>query len=285
MEQEQNTKFIFKFVEYLWQGADHYISQKRLREIFAGKKLKPSCETEKMFIKAMKSIEIILSNEITEKTIYKIFNIWVKNQKINRVKIKKIINIIKSKKSNSLYTMKKLFVYIIKNKVFKKYNIEMAKLLSNAVLIKDKKAPITMYTLKTFQLCQAIISDNYCKVEEIFLSFIQKSNDMKKKHKLLSLKLILETIISKINVLQGEYNIRHIYLFGSHSRNEQNEYSDLDFIIEVGEETVPTSIYQKNVREYFEKIFNINVDIIFLKANKNNKKIPIDIESEKIKII
>lgn len=76
-----------------------------------------------------------------------------------------------------------------------------------------------------------------------------------------------ETIISKLaerkKDLEDRFHITRIGLFGSYSRNTQNENSDLDLVYELSENT---SLGLKEIDEfenYIKKIFNIKkIDLV-----------------------
>ena len=68
--------------------------------------------------------------------------------------------------------------------------------------------------------------------------------------------------------LQTEYNISKIGLFGSFARNEQDEHSDIDIVLEfhLGTE----NIYEKktNLKKIFKNYFHREIDLCRLKYVK-----------------
>jgi len=68
--------------------------------------------------------------------------------------------------------------------------------------------------------------------------------------------------------LMREYHLTKIGLFGSISRAEQNESSDIDLVVEFEPETQNLYILKKNLRQEIQRIFNRPVDICRLKYIK-----------------
>lgn len=68
-------------------------------------------------------------------------------------------------------------------------------------------------------------------------------------------------------MLQKEYGISRIFLFGSCARNENDETSDVDIAIET-----PVSDYFKlyDLKEELEQAFNTRVDLVRLREKMND---------------
>lgn len=72
----------------------------------------------------------------------------------------------------------------------------------------------------------------------------------------------ITTFLSQcLPVLSKEYNVSKIGLFGSFARNEQNDSSDIDIILEFQEGT--ENIYEKKsrLREFLTNHFQRDVDL------------------------
>ena len=67
---------------------------------------------------------------------------------------------------------------------------------------------------------------------------------------------IIETIIKALPILQNEYKVKQIGLFGSYVQNKANEDSDIDLIIEFYE---PIGLKFIQLCDYLENLFQIMV--------------------------
>ena len=72
---------------------------------------------------------------------------------------------------------------------------------------------------------------------------------------------IIKFLGEHLSSLKDEYNISRLGLFGSFARNEQNESSDIDIILEFQEGT--ENIYERKhaLKEFLSKHFQREVDL------------------------
>ncbi len=63
-----------------------------------------------------------------------------------------------------------------------------------------------------------------------------------------------------------EFGIKSLCIFGSVSRNEQTENSDIDVCVET---ETPNPFLLANLKEFLEKIFKCSVDIVRIHKNMN----------------
>jgi uncharacterized protein len=61
--------------------------------------------------------------------------------------------------------------------------------------------------------------------------------------------------------LKNKYFVTEIGLFGSFARNEQNENSDIDFLVVFEPDTPDLYSVEKELKEYLKNHFNREVDI------------------------
>jgi len=66
--------------------------------------------------------------------------------------------------------------------------------------------------------------------------------------------------------LKEKYKVKTIGIFGSYARGEQKETSDIDILVEFYE---PIGLDIVDLKEYLEKILNIEVDLIIKKSIQN----------------
>lgn len=79
-------------------------------------------------------------------------------------------------------------------------------------------------------------------------------------------------------ILKNEYNINKVGIFGSYSRNQAIENSDLDIVVEQSD---PDLFDLIGAKQLIEELLNIHVDIVRYR-NKMNKTLKDRIEKEAI---
>jgi predicted nucleotidyltransferase len=74
-------------------------------------------------------------------------------------------------------------------------------------------------------------------------------------------KIILNFLKINKKYLHSHYNITKIGLIGSFARNEQNDNSDIDFLIEFESETQDIFNLKLDLRKYLKSNLNRDIDI------------------------
>jgi predicted nucleotidyltransferase len=74
-----------------------------------------------------------------------------------------------------------------------------------------------------------------------------------------SLAEIKDILISNKDYLLGKYEIKQLAIFGSYSRNEHNDKSDLDLMVDFH---TPIGIEFIDLANELEKILNLKIDLI-----------------------
>lgn len=74
-------------------------------------------------------------------------------------------------------------------------------------------------------------------------------------------KQILEFISKNKNLLNKQFHISRIGLFGSYARNEQTDNSDIDLIVDFVENTNNLYDIKIELRKFFKDNLNVDVDI------------------------
>ncbi|NOY07717.1 MAG: nucleotidyltransferase [Spirochaetes bacterium] len=77
---------------------------------------------------------------------------------------------------------------------------------------------------------------------------------------------ILEILTKYKNENAEKYGINNIGLFGSYSKNEERDESDIDIIIETAE---PDLFKLVHIRDELERLFHKNIDIVRKRENMN----------------
>ena len=83
---------------------------------------------------------------------------------------------------------------------------------------------------------------------------------------------VFEFIYNKKQYLKDHFHIEKIGVFGSFSRNEQSEISDIDLIVEFEENTPDIYDLKNELRSLFKREFGMNVDIAREKYLKSYAK-------------
>ncbi len=72
---------------------------------------------------------------------------------------------------------------------------------------------------------------------------------------------IIATISKHKTELEEEFGVKKIYLFGSYAKDEQNEDSDIDFIVDFKVKQKKGAITIFALGAYLKEIFNKEIDI------------------------
>lgn len=116
------------------------------------------------------------------------------------------------------------------------------------------KANYKMYQFRVKKNSEIMkVLDNVKNRNNYILSLIEKDRN----NTVLTIKQIKNIIIPILN----KYNIHEIYLFGSYSRGEANNDSDVDIYCEQG--NISTYIDQGKMENELVKALGKNVDVIF----------------------
>ena len=72
---------------------------------------------------------------------------------------------------------------------------------------------------------------------------------------------ILKFISENEVLFRSKYHVVKMGVFGSCARNEQNELSDIDLIVEFEADTKNLHKIKNEIKELFKRKFNVNIDI------------------------
>ncbi|MCM8758828.1 MAG: nucleotidyltransferase family protein [Candidatus Omnitrophica bacterium] len=85
--------------------------------------------------------------------------------------------------------------------------------------------------------------------------------------------MTLEEIKNKINShreeLEKKFKVKKIAIFGSYSRKEQTETSDLDILVEFSE---PVGFLFFHLADYLEEILKVKIDLVTPESIKPNRR-------------
>ena len=80
---------------------------------------------------------------------------------------------------------------------------------------------------------------------------------------MLSQQEILEVLSRNLNKWKDQYGVKHIALFGSYSRDDQIDSSDIDLLVEFDEKAMTFDNYM-NLKFNLEDLFQKPVDLVIL---------------------
>lgn len=291
MTNKFNQKITFKFIENIWQERDHRESENAIKMIYKKTAL-PHSFTEIMFSKSLKAYEMIVkSKDIDQQLIYSILKIYkptieLLNDELNC--FEPIIIEIKNMNLESeswIDSFVKIFKLSVLIQCFRGYEIEMAKLLSNYRLIKANDRPIIMYCYSSQKMANiARTNGDYEKMKKIFKFLIKRTNKFNQCHDLIELDDIKKILMDLKNDLMTKFGITYLGIFGSYSRGEQNEYSDLDILCKVRDDFKNISNLKDEIASFIKDAVSIDVDVMIDDVTYDADQIPVDMFTEKIQI-
>lgn len=85
---------------------------------------------------------------------------------------------------------------------------------------------------------------------------------------MLNLTEIISTLAANQKLLQTEYGVKRIGVFGSYARGEQTGQSDIDFIVEFSDSIMDLFETKYQLRQYLSNIFHKPVDLANINAIK-----------------
>lgn len=243
---DYNPKIYYLACKFLPQSAAQSVDEALSKKIFL-KKESPKTPAQKLMVKAneiFSKFMLTLSidthcimytyEHYTDKELGK--DCFKKNESLQKFHefIKNIALV-----DYSLLKAISIFAYIIKNHVFPTDNLEIAKFFVNYFRIMHQKHPIIFYPIHSKRIENMILEDkSYSSIKEQFIMLEERTDRFNEKHPLITKEKIVGLLLEMQNELESQFGIKQIYLYGSYVRGEENEYSDLDIILETKEEYV-----------------------------------------------
>ena len=132
-----------------------------------------------------------------------------------------------------------ILLAVLEYNIFPLYNDEMAKIIFNFKLIYNGEIPLIVYQSQLEQIKKTLIINKKNCIYELY-KIINRTNHFNIKHRLIS--------------------VKHLYIFGSYSKNEINEYSDLDVFIKVKRRKKKDINNKYYIFSYLEKALGIPID-------------------------
>lgn len=288
---EFNPKITFRFIENIWQKRDHRESEAGIKDVYNKKSL-PHSFTEMMFAKALKAYELVCNGE--EISMLKIINILKLYKPVIDTSdefyelispLVEKINIALKYDCHWLDRWLDIFKFCILCEPFKDYEIEMAKIFSNYSFIVNGKPPIIMYCYSSEKMANIIRYGGDDKELSKTLSLlIKRTEKFNQVHEIINLSDIEEAINSIQEELINDYGVKHLGIFGSFARGEENKYSDLDVVCEVREDFRNIGNLRETIASRIKEVTGLDVDLMIDDVTYDANQIPVDMFSERINL-
>lgn len=256
-ENDYNPKIDFKVINLL--NPKHDVINNYFEKVAIFKHGKPSLsEQGRWFRKIMNIYNYLLTNEYLTYSAF-VYAAQQLETEIDFLKIKKIIDNYPFKEDITHQAVW-LCYHIWREKVIGKYSYVLAVVMMNSILKNNHYIPmifIDRYVLSIDKL----LNDNITveTLYKIFSIYHDMSIKYVDKYDLVNKETILNIIEENKEKLIKEYNVKNIWLFGSFSRDEATEYSDVDIYIEFSIDKC--ALEEEEVKKYLEKIFKRRVDM------------------------
>lgn len=180
------------------------------------------------------------------------------NDDVDYVKLKSIFS-----SSSSLEEMnfRDLFISIILKSPFREeFNVEMAEIATNFLLIKQGRVPVVFYAFVVEKLLDLISSNEIEGAKLLMLNLLQRSEVLNRKHKFIPLDVLLKKIEKIKPILESAYGVTSLFYYGSYAKNIANEYSDFDLFVEVDPTRQEDEYNKYRIKGYLEKELGITID-------------------------
>ncbi len=154
-----------------------------------------------------------------------------------------------------------IFVDIVQKQVFYEKTEEMAKLIFNKLILLNGYCPVVFYPKLTNNLLEHIQSGSPIEIiEKIFEKIIFRTiMHLNTKRNLLQQEVALNLILNHELMIKEVYHVTSLGVFGSYSRNTQNEYSDIDVWVKVTKDFSNDDKFALNV--LLQTILGLYVDL------------------------
>lgn len=152
----------------------------------------------------------------------------------------------------------KLFVFIIKKKIFNQYSRKFAILIFNSIMVKNNILPIIFYLYSTSRLCELIESGlTLNSLKELLNSMFRPSIKYNTPHKYITDDAVFNLVKDLRESLQNEFGVIHATITGSFANKHFSKFSDLDILLEMKDYSL-----LNDAEKFISKKVGIPVDAI-----------------------
>ena len=262
MNYKYNPKIDIKFLTHISNEYDNFSSELHIKNVYRGKVVAKTF-SDKIFERNALAFSFIKNiQNLSLSDIEYIVSLFDKTFVLNEGETKKFINLILSKKSDySIEVMVDLFLKSLELFQSSDKQMDLSILFCNFSRINNGVYPIIFFNSYKFYIRQAIKNGSLTKeyLIDLFDKLELKTNRYNNPHEFISLEDIIKSLLNIRSSLENRFDIETLSIYGSYSRNEATEYSDLDLLISIS----------FNIEQYNKKVL-----IDFLKENLH---LPVDI--------
>lgn len=270
---EYNPKIDFRMIYSINPKLNLKEDYCNLRKITKGIST-PKTEQEIEFHKLLSIYYILIEELISIESIEKCCEI-LKLKNLDSVLIDEMIGYTKSGmfNQNVIYWSTFVFWFIAKNTLFNNYTYEIAVLIFNSLLSKNKYVPIVI-TNNYLGFIKKNIETNITVDSLMILFSLYQDMSLRylNKFQAITKKDIIISLLNEKQKLETDFFVSKLWLYGSFVRDEANEYSDVDLFISVTKELdkIKFSALRNHLQNVLKRSTDIQVEGKYLKEFSDN---------------
>lgn len=196
-----------------------------------------------------KLYELLLRQGVSLETLTegcKLFNFYLQDDKRSRLHN----YLLQMSVSDPFDEACQLFFFIVKKAIFCELSTKFAIIAFNALLVRNKILPIIFYVGFTITVCELIQAGLTVEsLKEILYKCFETSIKFNQKRPIVSLQDMISKLQDIEQGLRENWGVKQLFITGSFARETNNEYSDLDIIVSLRDESVDIEL-QKHLEEY-----------------------------------
>lgn len=283
---DYNPKIDIKFLSHVCDSHTYFESELRIKKIYK-RIIRPSTFSEHFFMTTVEAFTYIQNaQKLGIDSLKTIVHFFDKNIEVRSDEFEPLIILINSYK-HDFSTLSIAEVFIASMIAFKNSDrqLSLSILFCNFNRIQAHKYPIIFFNSFKYGIRNLITNYGFDK-EKLFPLFDEmeeRTNHYNRPHPFVSLEEVLSKIQLIKDVLINYYKLKCLKIYGSYSRGEATEYSDLDLYGEIEKEYVGN--YNKlNLVNYLKEQLSIPVDVFLKHEIGIKKRVPHDMFDDVIEV-
>ena len=282
-----NPKIDIKFLTHLSDDFNHFESELRIKQIYKGHK-HPRNFYEKEFVQFRLAVDYIKSvPEFDKNSVSQVIKMFDSCVSVNDDDLSNLIKCLKKHfDDDSLETKTEIFITSMKLLEHSDRQMSVSLLFANTISIRNGNPPLIFFNKHKFAIKQIVLNYGYDQIK-VFGVFKTAYASMKKyfrKHDYVSLKEITNNLLLQKDNLINSFNISSLSIYGSYSRDEATEYSDLDLLVTLKNDELLESYPKLDLVEYLKDKIGLPIDITISQEIGKTKVVPKDIFETAIKV-
>ena len=287
MKNKYNPKIDVKFLTHLSDDFNHFESELRIKRIYKNH-LEPKSFYEKEFCQFKNAAEIIKSSpSFDAKTAVEIIKMFDTCVDIELDHLSNFINCLNENNDNdSLQIKTELFILSMKLLEHSDRQMSISLLFANITSLRNEKPPLIIFNKHKFELKQIILNYGYDK-DKILGIFEKAYSSMEKyfrKHEYVSLNEVVNHLSLQKEKLISSFNLSSLSIYGSYSRDEATEYSDLDLLVTLKNDVLLESYPKYELVNYLKDQVGLPIDVTIFQEIGKTKVVPKDIFETAFKV-